>query len=383
MVKIKSHAEKSIVSLGFLCAFGANANAQSSVTLYGVIDQSIQYASHANANNKNFIGLGGGNLSGNRWGLRGIEDLGGGRSAVFRLESGFSPSNGSLGQGGRMFGRQAYVGLADEHLGTLTLGRQYDPLVDMIQPLTSDYLWGSPFTTPGDLDNNDNSTRTNNSVKYVSPVTSGLRFEAFYGLGGVPGAAGSGQTWSLAASYATGPFSLAAGYVVYNNANSAAARANAWGSTATSDGNFGSQINSQFASAKARKIASFAAQYAAGPVTAGLRYSNVQYTPDAFSSFSSTQRYDIGAGVLDYRVAPAVILGIGYVYMHGSGNRSQTYHQISAGADYSLSKRTELYLVGAYQHAGGDGVFAAVADYGFNSASRSQAVVSLGIRHKF
>lgn len=382
-MKLESHARTSLISLGILCSYAGGAQAQSSVTLYGIIDQSIQYASNANAKNKSFIGMGGGNLSGNRWGMRGIEDLGGGLSTVFRLEGGFSPSNGSLSQGGRMFGRQAYVGLVDDRFGALMLGRQYDPLVDLVQPLTADNLWGSPFTTPGDLDNNDNSTRTNNSVKYASPNWSGFRFEAFYGLGGVPGAVSSGQTWSLAASYATGPFSLAAGYVVFDNASSQDVRSGGWSSTATSDGTFGSQINSSFASAKSRRIASVAAQYVVGPVTAGLRYSNVQFKPDASSLFSSTQRYDIGAGVLDYRITPAALVGVGYIYMHGKSNISQTYHQISVGGDYSLSKRTELYLVGAYQHAAGNGVFASVADYGFNSEARSQTVVSIGIRHKF
>ncbi|MET5021216.1 porin, partial [Burkholderia pseudomallei] len=46
-----------------------------------------------------------------RWGLRGVEDLGGGYRALFALESGFNLRGGELGQGGRQYGRQAYVGL--------------------------------------------------------------------------------------------------------------------------------------------------------------------------------------------------------------------------------------------------------------------------------
>ncbi|MFP3520644.1 porin, partial [Pseudomonas sp. SIMBA_077] len=67
--------------------------------------------------------------------------------------------------------------MTQDAYGTLTLGRQYDPLVDLVQPLTGDNFFGSTFTTPGDVDNNDNSSRTNNAIKYVSPVWGGFQFE--------------------------------------------------------------------------------------------------------------------------------------------------------------------------------------------------------------
>ncbi len=71
-----------------------------------------------------------GNLQGSRWGLRGTEDLGGGLKAIFVLENGFNVFNGTLGQGGDELGRQAYVGLPTTQFGTVTLGRQYDSVVD-------------------------------------------------------------------------------------------------------------------------------------------------------------------------------------------------------------------------------------------------------------
>lgn len=282
-----------------------------------------------------------------------------------------------------MFGRQAYVGLTHDAYGTFTLGRQYDPLVDLVQPLTADNYWGSTFTTPGDVDNNDNSSRTNSAIKYTSPVYAGFQFEAFYAFGGVAGSTGSGQTWSAAATYANGPFSVAAGYIVMDNASTVASRAGGWGSGVTSDATFDSSVNNAFATAKSINIASLAAQYVFGPFTAGVRYSNAMYKHDAFSTFSSTQRYDVGAGFLNYQLTPAALIGLGYTYTHGKGNFSQTYHQISLGGDYNLSKRTDVYLVGAYQHASGNGVFASVADYGYDSNARSSEIVSLGIRHKF
>ncbi|SDG12374.1 porin [Paraburkholderia phenazinium] len=370
------------LSLALLGAAGA-AHAQSSVTLYGVLDNSIQYINNNNVggSNKSSIGLAAGNLQGNRWGLKGTEDLGGGLKAIFQLENGFNPNNGKLGQGNREFGRQAYVGLQSDQFGTVTIGRQYDPVVDLVQAVTADNYWGSTFTTPSDVDNNDNSSRTNNAIKYTSNTYAGFQFEAMYAFGGVAGSTGSGQTWSGAATYANGPFSVAAGYIRMDNADSAAGRAGGW--AGTSDGTFNS-INLPYQSAKSIGIASVGAQYVIGPVTAGLRYSNAQYKPDAFSSFTSTERYNVGAGFVNYQLTPAALLGLGYTFTHGSGNgESASYNQVSLGGDYNLSKRTDVYLVGAWQRASGTGAVASVADYDSLSASNSQAIVSLGIRHKF
>ncbi|HKT92065.1 MAG TPA: porin, partial [Paraburkholderia sp.] len=145
------------------------AQAQSSVTLYGVIDEAFQFVHNADAEGNNLYRMQGGNLQGSRWGLKGTEDLGGGLKAIFQLESGFDINSGTSLQSGRLFGRQAFVGLTHQQYGTVTLGRQYDPVVDMVQPLTADNYWGSTFATPGDVDNNDNSSRTNNAIKYLSP----------------------------------------------------------------------------------------------------------------------------------------------------------------------------------------------------------------------
>lgn len=377
-----------------LSLLASAVQAQSSVTLYGVIDEAFQFVHNADAQNNNLYRLQGGNLQGSRWGLKGTEDLGGGLKAIFQLENGFDVNNGTLQQGSRLFGRQAFVGLTHEQYGTLTLGRQYDPVVDMVQPLTADNYWGSTFTTPGDVDNNDNSSRTNNAVKYLSPQFYGFQVEGMYAFGGVAGATGSQQTWSAAASYVNGPFSIAAGYVRMHNANSTLPRTT-W--TSTSDGTFdGGYQNLAYETAKWVGIGSVALQYVAGPFTFGGRYSNAQYKADAQSLFPSNQRYNVAAGFVNYQLTPASLIGIGYTWTHSAGDTSATYNQVSLGGDYNLSKRTDVYLVGAWQHAngtqrvpvaGGGSVLttavASVADYGLNASSSSQIMVSLGIRHKF
>ncbi|CAB5282003.1 porin [Burkholderia multivorans] len=382
----------SALSLALLGAAGA-AQAQSSVTLYGVIDTSIAWVHGNNGQANNSWQMLSGNLQGSRWGLKGAEDLGGGLKAIFQLENGFDPGTGHLNQGGRMFGRQAYVGLESKQYGTLTLGRQYDPLVDLVQAVTADNYFGTTFATPGDVDNNDNSLRVSNAIKYTSPVFAGLQFEAMYGLSGIAGHPGQGQTWAAAAAYNNGPIGVAAGYFYANNPstlNPLTGRRDSWGST-TSDNIVDGPINAGYVTAKSIGIAQVAAQYAIGPVTIGAGYSNAQYKPDAFSAFGSTQKYNTGRGFVTYQVTPPLLLGLGYSYTKASGDTDAKYHQVSLGADYSLSKRTDVYLVGAYQHASGtqrvdatttQAAQASIGSYGFAGKS-SQEVVALGLRHKF
>ena len=389
----------STLSLALLGAAGA-AHAQSSVTLYGLIDDSIQYVHNANPANDNLWQLAAGNLQGSRWGVKGTEDLGGGLKAIFQLESGFNPNNGKMGSygtGTKLFGRQAYVGVTHDAYGTFTVGRQYDPLVDLVQPLTADNYFGSTFTTPGDVDNNDNSSRTNNAIKYVSPVWSGFQFEGMYALGGVAGATGAGQSWAGAATWSGGPFSVAAGYFHMSNANTIAGRAGTWGTGVTSDGTFdGSNVNQFYSTAKAIDITSAAAQYVTGPFTFNIRYSFAQYKPDAFSGagFAEQEKFHVAGAYAGYQVTPAMLIGLGYIYTHAAGDTSANYHQVSLGGDYNLSKRTDLYLVGAYQHASGHqrdasnggaiiDAGASVGSYGYQAGSSNQEIISLGIRHKF
>ncbi|CAE6762729.1 Outer membrane porin protein [Paraburkholderia aspalathi] len=383
----------SMISLAALTSAGA-AHAQSSVTLYGAIDTSLTYVHNAQGN-KNLWALGNssaGNLSGTRWGLKGTEDLGAGLKAIFQLENGFDPSTGKLGQGSRLFGRQAYVGLTSDSLGSVTLGRQYDPLIDLVQGITEDNYFGSAFATAGDVDNYDNSFRVNNAVKYTSPVWSGLQFEAMYSFGGIAGSTGSEQSYSAAAAYNNGPIALAAGYFyAANSPASAGPRSPTAGWNSTSDGTFDGPINSGYQTAHSLGIARVAGQYTLGQFTLGAAYSNSQYRRDSASVFASNEKYNTGQGFVNYQATKAILVGLGYSYTKSSGDTSATYHQVSLGADYSLSKRTDVYVTAAYQHASGEtgngtgGTMAAqasIGSYGY-AGTNTQEMVNLGLRHKF
>ncbi len=125
--------KKTLMVAALSGVFATAAHAQSSVTLYGLIDAGLTYTNNQGGSH-NFKETSG-QVNGSRWGLRGAEDLGGGLKAIFTLENGFSIANGTLGQGGREFGRQAFVGLSSAQFGAVTLGRQYDSVVDYLGPL--------------------------------------------------------------------------------------------------------------------------------------------------------------------------------------------------------------------------------------------------------
>ncbi|MET3234450.1 UNVERIFIED_ORG: putative porin [Burkholderia sp. 1263] len=372
----------------------AGAYAQSSVTLYGVVDAGIAYVHNAKSSNgtnqSTLVKFSSGNVSGNRWGLRGSEDLGSGLSAVFQLENGFNVGTGALGQGSREFGRKAMVGLSDRTWGTVMMGRQYDPVVDLVQGLTEDASFGGVFATPGDLDNYDNSLRVSNSVKYVSPVFSGLQLEALYALGGVAGATGNGQTYSFGAAYSNGPFSFGTGYFHANGGNTNTAGVRTW--TGSSDTLFNTVVNQGFASAKSIQIARVAGQYVLGAATFGLAYSNTQYGADGMSSFRSTAKFNDGSAFVNFQISPVLRTGVGYNYASLTGPASAHYNQVNLGADYAVSKRTDLYALVGYQKASGETLSssgalvsaqASIGSYGVNSGTGTQALAIVGMRQKF
>ena len=160
---------------GLLAAQGA-AQAQSSVQVYGLLSAGIGYTSDENGRNVTHA-LSGTNQN-PRIGFRGQEDLGNGNKALFVLENGFNVMTGMAAQSGRLFGRQSFVGLSSDDKGTLTLGRQYEAVKDLLGPV----VIASNGVHIGDNDNGYNNLRVQNAVKYVSPTISNFAFTGLYGF---------------------------------------------------------------------------------------------------------------------------------------------------------------------------------------------------------
>src|SRR5471032_1198970 len=191
-----------------LSALAGTAAAQSNVTVYGIVDMALVRESGGTGAAASSTKLTSGVESGSRLGFKGSEDLGNGMAAIFLLENGFQADTGAMGQGGLLFGRQAYVGLQSKTAGTLLLGRQYTPqylAVAAIDPFGSG--------TAGDTKNlmattGNSASRMDNTVKYISPVVNGFSGEVVYGAGEVAGDNSAGRQLGGMLTYAVGNLTL-------------------------------------------------------------------------------------------------------------------------------------------------------------------------------
>jgi GBP family porin len=381
--------------------FATAAHAQSSVTLYGLIDTGLTYTSNqketgSTAGHSKF-GMTDASINPDRFGLRGSEDLGGGLKAVFTLENGFTLTNGALGQHGLLFGRQAFAGLSSDQLGTVTFGRQYDSVVDYLAPLAGAGAakGGVFFGHPYDNDNLQNTMRINNAVKYASPNYNGWRFGSLYGFSNAAGGFSDNRAYSFGTSYNNGPFRFAASYLQLNNGGSDANLAGATDSLVNSAG----QVTGSDSTFSAGQQRTFGAgfDYAFGPATVGFVFTetklenatginNTSASPIPLAN--SSLRFDNYEVNAVYNVTRAFAVTGSYTFTDGSsslaGASSPKWNQFNLLLDYALSRRTDVYVEGQFQHVSGGGtVFTADINGLSPSATSSQVAVTAGLRTRF
>lgn len=308
------------------CAFAQAANAQSTVTLYGIVDAGVLYTNNREGHSS--WELAGGNESGPRWGLMGSEDLGGGMKANFRLENGFNVANGALGQGGRMFGRQAWVGLSGTNWGAVTLG------------------------------------------------FAGLQANLVYGFSNVTGFADD-NSWSADLTYANGPVNAGAAYARMNHpalsASGAVASDNYYPASA-------SVFGANLANTTRQQIWGAGGTCTFGQTTFELLYTGTSFEMPAGGAL----RFNNYEGSLRYMLTPALMAMAGYTYTQvARGDDDGHYHQVSAGLQYLLSKRTDVYVNGFYQKASSGIGSAWIDGTSGPSSTTSQVAIVAGIREKF
>jgi predicted porin len=369
---------------GLLIA-SAGAYAQSSVTLFGILDEGLNFTN--NAGGHTAYQMTSVDLGTSHWGLRGTEDLGGGLHAVFDIESGFNLESGTNVYPGRAFGYQAYVGLQSDTLGTVTLGRQFDSISDTVALLTANGNWaGYLFTHPIDNDNTDGTYRINNSVKFTSNTYGGFSATALYGFSNQPGAFANNRELSAGVKYTYGTLSLAAAYADLNAAG----------------GNPGGAIGSDdyySIAAANQKIYGIGANYGIGKATVGLVYTHVnanRATDSVYVGAFPTNpdlKFDNVEFNIKYDFAPDFFVGGMYTYtrakvQQGGNESSLHWNQAGLMAQYNLSKRTALYSQVVYQKASGadsgtplDGAY--IPGSAAVSSNSHQVVGRVAINHSF
>ncbi|WP_288409100.1 porin [uncultured Herbaspirillum sp.] len=418
--------KKSLLALAVLGAFAGAAQAQSSVTIYGIVDTGITYTSKVattGTDTGSKFAVNSGNIQGSRIGFKGVEDLGGGLSAVFQLETGFTNDNGGL-QGSdavtssNLFRRKSVVGLSGG-FGTVLLGRQTD-FADTISAYTSVNDFGGVTGNVGHNLNRLEGTRTNNSISYTTANLNGFTGNLIYGFGETAGKTSAGQSFGLGAKYDNGPLGLGVNYyqskqgttpsdtaLIQGVAPATTASANAQLQYGVATG-----LNTANAGNTALKVFNLVASYQFGPArvygnwsrvkqdlntalnVSGLR-ATISGTTVTLNPLTAANRaaaatlglankadiYELGTA---YSLSPSLKLLAAVEYTTASFdglNGKGKLTQYNLGADYWLSKRTDLYAFVSNLRAKDMKNPGVMGDS--TGSDASQTAVTVGVRHKF
>jgi predicted porin len=385
--------KKTLIALAALGAMAGAAQAQSTVTIYGLLDANIgsyktNQISGAAISGISQAKIDSGGLNGSRWGIRFSEDIGGGMAVIGNLESGINLDAGSSAQGGLLFGRRANVGISSG-FGTVTIGRNsssYDDVsadhammgATLFDPSNTNNGFstataGSIGTLAGNaalLNHGGNgsgahvtwvgfNTRFNNSVKYNSPNFGGFTGSFMYAFGeDKTSAVSASNTVSANLKYANGPLVVSGGY-------------QSEGATRTAT------------TKPALTNTLLNVSYDFGVAKVGFGANRAKFK-DVITTFRTGVAHELAAQK-EYSLSVAVPLGAttlsaGYARSKGDDLGSSTGWGIQAL--YSLSKRTTLYT-GAVSTKNYENVAANTMLIAPTSNITRTTTYAAGIRHTF
>ena len=407
----------------------------SSVTLYGTLDEAIAYINHALnfdpyhpvANNptvtkgtQSATGILNGGMSATKWGLKGQEDMGGGLKGVFLLEEGFNLASGQISNAaiglannkstgpnmsadsaisGQFFNRGAYAGLSSNTWGTVTAGRQQSFFLDNIAIF--DPLLGSQAFSPigfsgkyGGVGDTDNS-RVDNSVKYRLALGD-FDLGALYKFGGVAGSNSAQGAWELNAVYASGPIAVQLGYESFKDAFAISNNTGAGNVKVTA-----ADTKAYMASAKYTwEDTIFRGGYEhltynnpSNP-TSDLQLTSIFGVPVAsvsVTAFPNQEDLDVYFLGVQQNFTPVFTLYTGAYHISQNSYSCTTGKQsgcsgalnyYSIVGDFNLSKRTDIYL-GFMDSLVSGGPANAVVNTPPLQSENSDRIFALGLRHRF
>jgi predicted porin len=371
--------KKSLVALAALAVVGA-ASAQSSVSIWGAVDASYNYATAdlaSGSQSKSF--LGNSQLGSSKLGFSGLEDLGGGMKAKFWLEAGlandFGGGKGSnsnnqasgaaisaAGGQGIVFQRRSYVGLVG-NFGEVQLGRQYVNTFLGVQAAVD------PFGTNGPADSTNmmlalgagagvrTITNASNMITYITPDMGGFSGNAQMFMGeNTSGAANSddGGGYSLTGQYSNGPLFVSLGQQQTKYASTAAL------------GDY--------------TLRSLSASYDFG--VAKLVYTNAHEEVAVIGATPKNDSNLIGV------IVPFGAANFKASYIRATNNANSTLTDVSGeqfglGVDYAMSKRTSLYATYATVKNSDGGNGYSTGGVGTLTANGTSSNLAIGIYTKF
>lgn len=319
MLKLDGSMRRSVLGAALLLSCGM-AQAQSSVTLYGILDAGVLYTNKTlnSATGKNggsqFSMIDSG-LSASRFGIRGTEDLGGGLKVNFELESGISSVNGGFNDSnGNLFGREAWIAL-DGNFGEFKAGLQYSPFYLAIYESDPRAFWQFGSGVVNYADNVlATGTFSANAVSYTSPTLAGFTGSVMFVLGGEAGNFQAGRQYSASLKYDNGTFMINA---------------------AIFDGNSGGADQTPVPTTMEFEGRTLGAAYRFGSLTAKVSFVNYKVA----GSFNN----NVYGGGVDYYVLPRLDVN-GGVWVTSDRNDTKNHSVVVAlGTEYFVSKRTSLY----------------------------------------
>ena len=390
---------KKILAAGLLLAPFTVAFAQSSVTLYGIVDAAIRHTNNEGvlgAPNVSQTQMIGGGMSQSRWGINVTEDMGNGTKALVNLENRFLTDTGT--QAVTQLFNQSWVGLQGG-FGRVTVGRQYNVLFDLVTSTYASFPY-SPYMEAFKPEiGMSMGSRSNNMLKYTAeygPFRGSLQYSMDEGntvdaLGATAAAAGAFKTAGGYLRYSANGISAGAGYL--NTTLPGGTKVDAWTvGTSYRSGplyvNLGYAVNERKGGAYALNTGSIVDSGVLGAFWSGSSYGGfLPGTPATGAATIGNLRdhankrdmFKVGIG---YQITPAINLGGHYYNAKQSGSASGAFngraHFYVAVVDYAFSKRTDAYFgVDRTRVNGGAGMSLSA------NGARTRTGMTVGLRHRF